>query len=119
MSDEMRYTERDRVGAWRAGFIRGMGEALRAVVDLHPGAGALLDALPWAEMAAREYPYPKVTRPRVVAEDYDLSWRYVDGGFELNTGDGIWRPGPYITVTPHRVRLWADLLANPTEEVEP
>jgi hypothetical protein len=83
------------------------------------------------DLAASRYPLPKLTRPRVVAEDSG-DWEYrVAGGVvecrwlrnrtpgasyfgEVNpAGDGI-----RLDVTADRVALWADLLANPTEEVD-
>lgn len=76
----------------------------------------------WAKVereAAEMYQYPKVTRPRVEPdpEDSRVTWNYIpDGGFGWSW-DGSGRE-PSVYPTPERVRLWASLLANPTEEVE-
>lgn len=69
------------------------------------------------------YPLPKVTRPRVVNDPSDstVEWRFENNaglvwravpGFPMWNGVSTWYPKP------ERVKMWADLLANPTEEVD-
>jgi hypothetical protein len=76
--------------------------------------------------AARRFPYPTVEVPRVVRDDEGIHWK-VDGNCLSWSYDGqSWggvgfdnttrRIGQYITVD--RVRLIADILANPTETRE-
>lgn len=90
-------------------------------------SGRALDQ--YRSAAEHRYPLPKVTRPRVVPDPHGgsaLEWsvrtddtgksriavqrRHDPGGFRTSF-DGIY-------VTAERVALWADLLANPTEQVE-
>lgn len=75
--------------------------------------------------AAKRYPLPMVTRPRVVKDETGPAGTYywrVDRGVLQHTTSldaGMWEPlaiGMYITVP--RVHLLAELLANPTETVE-
>lgn len=79
----------------------------------------------------RATPKQKLTRPRVVIEEAaevdgvvigDREWRFVDGRFEHRDMDTGWRWQPTDEydwdVEPDIVRLLADLLAHPTEEVE-
>lgn len=78
------------------------------------------DGSPAHRAAVQCYPLPKVTRPRVVHDgDYDykceagqLFWRgKVTGWWHFDHKEP---PTPTVD----RVKLWADLLANPNEEVE-
>lgn len=79
--------------------------------------------------AERRYPLPKVTRRRRVLDPHGLAvfsdpvfWTVLDGqrkGVFAVHGDGCSaRYQGMPAVTPERNALWADLLANPTEEVE-
>lgn len=75
--------------------------------------------------AAHRFPLPTVTRPRVVNDHESLfpsAWRVVDGELQYcyYTENHRWYPaaGKVWRITPARARLWADLLENPTEEVE-
>jgi hypothetical protein len=74
----------------------------------------------WEE-GRRRYPLPKVTRPRVVRDREGWKWQCIDGRIQWSGPRG-WRFADVMTyavrVTPERVVLWADLLANPTEDVE-
>ena len=107
------YTERELVLAQRDAYARGLGEGTQYWGD---------DAV---AKARHEYPLPKVTRPRVVDDPHVFSQFKADGGKLYwrggNTGwyafDNVANP-PAFLPTEERVRLWADLLANPTEEVE-
>lgn len=76
--------------------------------------------------AARRYPLPRVTRPRVVREASkrfgDIEWKYEHGAlWHRFVPDTQWRKldsensGMYIY--PERVTLLADLIANPNETV--
>lgn len=79
-------------------------------------------------MANCLYPLPDprrtVTRPRMVNDQETLflcAWRVVDGELQYCfSEDPQWYPAADKTwrITPARARLWADLLENPTEEVE-
>jgi hypothetical protein len=70
---------------------------------------------------AKMFPLPKVTRPRVVRDREGWKWQCIDGRIQWSGPRG-WRFADVMTyavrVTPERVVLWADLLANPTEDVE-
>jgi len=81
--------------------------------------------------AKRRYPLPPRVRPRVVSDNIGLGpaeWRYVDGKLEGRLPNGGWRnmstasadgmfnsTGMYITTA--RVKLLAELMANPTEPI--
>jgi hypothetical protein len=68
-------------------------------------------------LAKRLYPLPLVTRPRVVADPVlgvQFRWCVRAGMLARYDADRT----PYVEPTPERVALWADLLANPTEQVE-
>ena len=109
MSDEKTYTERDIVLAKREGWVR-------HCVAL---CGNREDA---EKYAAREFPLPRVTRPRVVVgpSPRTWNWKFEAGAYWFRaTGHGSWeRANPSWEPDPELVTLWADLLANPTEEVE-
>ena len=118
MSDEKKYTERDLLLAKREGFMRGAKAAWG-----NPHAGK------WNGLSAecdRAYPLPKITRPRVVKDEREGYWYACDGSLRWSVfGDatgGIEAHGSFRTElvlpTPTRVAMWADLLANPTEEVD-
>jgi hypothetical protein len=82
---------------------------------------------------AHRFPLPTVTvtRPRVVQDPFNIyrDWRVINGEFETRrraNGCGDFKdwhsPNEFnagsIPATAARVRMWADLLANPTETVE-
>lgn len=76
--------------------------------------------------ASARYPLPKATRPRVV-RDGDHFWRVTGGNLQWRLGQHEWRfvdeydeiqKYQVLWPTPKRVALWADLLANPTEECD-
>lgn len=111
--DEKRYTERDLILAKRQGYAARMWESL-----------CMTDAEVRATIAAR-YPLPKATRPRVVADPHDsrIEWRAPEDSLRSHLfhreGRSDWTAGlGSLCVTRQRVALWADLLANPTEEVD-
>jgi hypothetical protein len=74
--------------------------------------------------AAHSYPLPKVTRNRVVKDEYDCEWRMGHGAIEWRgLGQAEWCTKLHVghlslTITPRRAAVIADLFANPTEEVE-
>lgn len=65
------------------------------------------------EESARRYPITKRV-PRVLS-DGRCEWRMVAGELEYRLANLTWQRVGYNA---DRVRLFADLLANPTEEVE-
>lgn len=74
-----------------------------------------------AEEAARRYPLPKITRPRVITfPDIHGEFAFLPNsnqiGWRARSGD-IWQT-PYFTLTPARLRGFMDLASNPMEEVE-
>jgi hypothetical protein len=79
-------------------------------------------------LAKRLYPLPLVTRPRVVRDPLDASieWTVLDDHLHWRRVAGYiateWMLGPQGAplghVTAEMCRVWADLLANPTEDVE-
>lgn len=105
------FTARELVLCERAAFLAGIN-ARPSLGDEWCGAAC---------EAAKRYPLPTVTRPRVVVDPHSglVRW-YVDGQGQI-VHEQI---GPEFTLmadswpTPERVALWADLLANPTETVE-
>lgn len=58
-----------------------------------------------AAVVRMQYPLPKIARPRVVMDPVDPS-----------NGRPITLPGSVVAAA--LISLWADLFANPTEEVE-
>lgn len=114
---EKTYTERELVLAKREAFVAGS--------EWH--ASSWTGSLAPLEANDR-YPLPRVTRPRVVRMDRTVpgrEFRVSGGNIESRTiGVGLdgqpfrWTALAQITPTPERIRILADLLANPTEEVE-
>ncbi|MHB1310618.1 MAG: hypothetical protein ACYC3L_01285 [Gemmatimonadaceae bacterium] len=111
MPDEKLYTERDLILAKREAFAVGCG-----AMGLPLGNAARL--------AARRYELPKITRLRVVTDQFGTEWRMrenVDDDRSIaleyrHADNGGWQVDR-LTMTAQRIKLWADLLANPTEEV--
>ena len=129
MRDEKKYTERELVLAKRNAFVDGSYWGYNASQEAAAKSVGVLGA--WsradADMASESaYPFPKVTRPRVVQDEVDGYWAVVDGALRWSTFGGgtglICVNGGFRTEllkpTPTRVAMWADLLKNPTEEVE-
>jgi hypothetical protein len=79
----------------------------------------------WKPAAEARYPLPKVTRPRVVRDQHNPAqeWIVEDGFLRCRNAGGAWMKWAEYKLSadfaplPERVALWADLLANPTEEV--
>lgn len=106
MSDDKTVTEREAVLREREAYVKGRFEA---------GKG-----LDWHARSRCLYPLPTITRPRVVKDPHsaDIVWRCDGGVLQYRQGNHEWSMGPgYWYASPERVRLWAELLANPTEEV--
>lgn len=112
MSEEKKYTERDLVMAKREGWVT------RA---LYSGVG---DIEKLQQRAAQEFPLPRVTRPRVVngtGEWAAFKFRVKGSVLEwacLGLQDWTVRPLSDETMFAQLGPLYADLLANPTEEGE-
>jgi hypothetical protein len=109
------YTERELVLAQREAFKRGYDN--RHVGEATTPWGSWPGIVEAAEML---YPLPKVTRPRVV-RDNTLEWKYENGHFAYRYGGASdWHSTQYseVPINRRRVEVLADLLANPTEEVE-
>ena len=124
MPDAKTYTEKDLVLAKREAYMLGRHESLTV------GHMTLAERAAYARDAASRYPLPKVTRARLVEDPHDDGGWYVEDGEVLWTATGNARCGVRIehtkdfqrktlrAITPARVAVWSDLLANPTEEVE-
>ena len=69
--------------------------------------------------AMKRYPMPTVEVPRVVNDPTlkDYEWSVSNGivRWRDRNGSGDWSIAPEAVVTVDRVKLWADLIANPTE----
>ena len=111
MSDEKTYTEREMAHERQA--------VARTVLLAHTTMGyEKCDAI-----ARQSFPLPKVTRPRVVQDPlyHWKKWRVIDGELQRNGSEDDsdeWVSTPLSDMTAARVRVLADLLANPTEEVD-
>ena len=110
MSAEKKYTERDMIVRERRAFVEGAN---------YGATGATMRIYSEAE---HRYPLPKVTRPRVVTDEYGDLWKFENGVFRWSNchKDAIqWEHvNPAWAPTATLVTLWAALLANPTETVE-
>lgn len=127
MNDNWTITERDAVLRQRAAFFDGAYWAW--VNNYAECTGAKFNHEGYVhEQAADRYPLPTITRPRVVkdAADPSVEFCFVDGVLQYRADSGSWWrlvpddgrvPTTIFYPTAERVRLWADLLANPTEEV--
>jgi hypothetical protein len=92
------------------------------------GAIMTVDSRTAERWAAREYPLPKVTRPRVVTDAHGVQWSFVSATrfkdallmakrpewTDFRNGGDMDYPLISLELAP----VLADLLANPTEEVE-
>lgn len=121
-------TEREKVLMQREAYEMGSAQGFAMGRNL----SATWDGPEVRETAARLYPLPKVTRPRAVADSLGVRWRVV---FANTTAakpmierlmQGVWLrigdPGLGVQAT-HITHLiasgfFADLLDNPTEEVD-
>lgn len=115
MSDEKLYTKRDLWTAKREGYMRRCQETGMTA----PEASRCLSAA---------YPSPKRTTTRVVEDPHSphIHWRVDRGLLYVMDAAGPGEPeyqlyprrGEDLYTDAKRVALWAELLANPTEEVE-
>lgn len=110
MSAERRVTEREAVLRERKAFVEG---ARRICVAANSGIIRMFDH---ERDAAEIYPLPTITRPRVVRDPHGIDIRWTVRSRQVVAYDSDQFPCA-VGVTPERVKLWADLLANPTEEV--
>ncbi|RTL04098.1 MAG: hypothetical protein EKK62_17025 [Acidimicrobiia bacterium] len=124
---EKTYTEKDVVLREREAFVAG-ATAVFDAFGIDPWNHRIVGEWKGMECMARaRYPLPKVTRARVVQDPEGdgywvicsglVRWTMFDngaGGIDLTNRS---RP-ELLQITPKRVALWADLLANPTEECE-
>jgi hypothetical protein len=117
MAPELKYTEKDLILARRSAFM--LGAAYGEAFPVMSFAGRI-------ERSHIEFPLPKVERPRVVRDVEHMNanfnpseWRFVNG--ELERRDlrfDEWASSENAVLTVQRIKLLADLLANPTELVE-
>ena len=128
MSTPKMYTEAEVVRRERAAFVDGANFVMSAPAATRSD-GEIRERL------AEEYPLPTVTRPRVVpcptnprrefrVVNGDLETRikpsYVasfDGGRACEWGRVTDSEVESVPANADRVRVWADLFANPTEKV--
>lgn len=116
--EEKTYTEREVMLAKREAFIAGANFR-----DLYCACSARKVCGAEDEAKAR-FPLPKVTRPRVRFDPHDRNaeWRCEAGYLQVRWFENAWqrypRDGEAMNVTAERVRVWADLFAHPTWEVD-
>lgn len=134
MSAEPKYTERDLVMAKREAFREGS-----RWLSCWCSCNGAYDDYRWItgdsrgrpeEAAADRYKLPKVTRPRVVKESGGMAFRFVGNpseqfacieymsSYEPREWKQAHGSDNHLAVTTERIRIWSDLLANPTEECE-
>lgn len=115
MSTTQMISEREAVLRERA--------AARKALAYFDGTGRGADRA--QQLAAEWFPLPKIRRPRIVSDPGvrggGVRWRLMNGQLQWNS-HSQWNSlndarnrGMFITA--ERVRVLADLLANPTEEV--
>lgn len=126
MSDEKKYTEREMVLAKRTAFVMGAAALhIQAEIPDTARASNAVDRVTDSAFVASRYPLPKKRVGRVVRSTetgfrYEL-WNHEGGGITIVTDSGIklHDAGSHVRCLPLvDVPLIADLLANPTEEVE-
>lgn len=118
MSDEKTYTEREVVERERRAVERTIDELwhyLRTAIPFGEWNGA-------QPLARRLYPLPTVTRPRVVTDTKGRQWKVEDDILLTRHESSLWLAAEDVRdafwFSRERIRLWADLIANPTETVE-
>lgn len=113
------YSEREKVLAEREAYQSGVNTMyMNGVVPATPEA--CQESVRLLKLAATRYPLPKVTRPRVVETARSgYEWRIVGGALQERRIDTeLWRIAEGWVGDPENMRVLADLLANPTEEVD-
>ena len=116
MTDSAKYTERALVLAQREAFVAGVDARYdQSVRPNRLSCVGEFDKHCASVAACLRYPLPKVTRPRVLTDQYGTSWRVRDGQLEMKPTESI----SWTVAYRHGVAaLFRDLLANPTEEVD-
>lgn len=126
MSEPKMISEREAALRERKAYADGV-RCLFAEPEISAGAGSVANRV--VSRANERYPLPKVVRPRVlydsesnisgaqwsVSETGHLRFRESPKAPWLAYGDFLYTG--YAAPLPNRVKLWAELLANPTEEV--
>lgn len=116
-------TEREMVEAQRAAVMATTQEMSKLSGGAHNLTAYINDWEGSLSLAARLFPLPKVTRPRVATDEYGCEWRLVRGAVEWrglgqDWGDKLAREQVSLTITLRRAEIIASLVANPTEEVD-
>lgn len=109
---EASVTEAEAVKRERAAFVAG---ANRCHQEFHDGMSVLKGA---EKIAAKEYPLPKVSRPRVVKDRDGFSYRVVGGKLEFLSDCGAaWAElrDDAMIIPAGDVREIASLFDSPTE----
>jgi len=114
MSAPKMVSEREAVLRERAAYDAGVADVFRTARAL--GGIEHVDARKWADQI---FPLPTIERPRVVPDPHGMNvvWSVKNGRISPR-GSSAWGQRTVEHITPERVALWADLLANPTETVE-
>ena len=121
-------TEREAVLRERAAFRSGW---IEATLEMRPELSRFGISDVASDVAMKRYPLPKQKRPRVVKDPHgDAEWS-VQGGrlmwrkvflhptkWWAVEDESELRPNHIAWLTPERIKLWADLLQHPEEEVE-
>ena len=120
--------ERDAILRERAAYVKGVDarfrnevrpDCLSCVGEFHLSCASVI--------AARIYPLPRVTRPRVASDPCEPArweWRFDDGALQFRIrGEKVWntpRGGEAAVCVPYadRVKLWASLMERSIETVE-
>lgn len=126
MSPTATYSEREVVLRERAAYVKALFW-LRPINMVSPIFG---DSESYESLAAKAFPLPKVTRPRVEddKEALGVTWSVRNGHLCFMTDAGVWHRmgsrdeshiyGTSFDFTRARVALWNDLLDHPTEECD-
>ncbi len=139
MAEPKLYTEREKVLAERKAAGRARCSALWVIHGDTPtsrhrpyeAGSACEDCTRFANV---RHELPRVTRPRVVTDRplpdrQARNFRVVGGQIQTSSDDGIWHcldngsvhateDSEGLCLRPERIRMLADLLANPTEECD-
>lgn len=127
MNDEKKYSEREKLAFQRAAWAHGMRRSYELAFGGPPWPGDVS----LEEAAKKEFPAPKIERPRVVIERGAESmgspiglreWRLVDGILEHRDSETDWKWTPADEWTwgldRETIAMLHDLYTNPTETVE-
>ena len=109
MSEKREYTAREIVDLQRAA-AKAMAERLDGLQYAWRGLDHEIATL---------FPYPKVTRPRVVTRQDGVQLRIEGEELQFRISPNCsWEPYSFVCLSPANRAALLDLLANPTEEVE-